>query len=124
MPVDILEHLAYLPCQQTLFAVVFRPFHGLWIKLSAQQRGGLAYRAMRGLFLVKMTNRRVQQCYYGVHPVTRSGVTDFLTRLDLVYLSLHAAAPDGGPIPTLEEDVDRALQWEKSPSIEGLPGNI
>jgi signal transduction histidine kinase/ligand-binding sensor domain-containing protein len=124
MPVDILEHLAYLPCQQTLFAVVCRSFHGLWIKLSAQQRGGLAYRVMRGLFLVQMTNRRVQQCYYCLHPVIRSALTDFLTRLGLVDLSLHAAAPDRGTVPTLGEDVDRALQWAISPSIEGFPRSI
>jgi len=33
LPVDIVEHLPYLPCQQTLFAVVRGPFHKLWINL-------------------------------------------------------------------------------------------
>jgi signal transduction histidine kinase/ligand-binding sensor domain-containing protein len=120
MPVDILEHLADLPCQQTLFAVVCRPFHGFWIKLSSQQRGGLAYRAMRGLFLVKMTNRRVQQRYYSLHPVARSALTGFLTCLRFVDLSLHAATSDGVTVAAPEKNVDRELQWTKSPPIGGF----
>jgi hypothetical protein len=57
MPVDIVEDLPYLPCQQTLFSVVRDPYHRLWIKLSSQQPSCLEYRAVRGLFLVKVTSR-------------------------------------------------------------------
>jgi hypothetical protein len=70
MSIDIVEHLPDLPCEQALFAVVCSLFHRLWIKLSSQQRGCLEYRAVRRLFLVKVTNGRIQQCYYIVHPVT------------------------------------------------------
>jgi hypothetical protein len=59
MPVDIVEHLPCLPCQQMLFSVVRGPFDGLWINLPSQQRGCLEYRAVRRLFLVKVTNGRI-----------------------------------------------------------------
>jgi len=94
MPVDIVEHLPCLPCQQTLFSVVFGSFQRLWINLAPQQRGCLEYRAVRRLFLVKVTNGRIQQCYYIVHPVTRSALTDLLTSWRFADLSLHAAASD------------------------------
>jgi hypothetical protein len=105
MPVDIVERLPYLPFQQTLFAVVRGLCHGSWIKLSSQQRGCLEYRAMRGLFLMKVTDGRIQQRYYIVHPV----------------VSLHAAASDRGTVSAPEKDVDRELQWTKSPPIGGFP---
>jgi hypothetical protein len=108
LPVDIVEHLPYLPCQQSLFCVVRGPCHRLWIKLSSQQRGCLEDRAVRGLFLVKLTNGCIQQCYYIEHPV----------------LSLHAAASDRRTVSAPEEDVDRELQWAKSHSIEGRSHSI
>jgi hypothetical protein len=42
-----------------LFSVVRGPFDGLWINLPSQQRGCLEYRAVRRLFLVKVTNGRI-----------------------------------------------------------------
>jgi hypothetical protein len=62
MPVDMVEDLACLPYLQTLFSVVRGRFHRLWTNLPSQQRAGLEYRAVRRLFLVKMTNGRIQQC--------------------------------------------------------------
>jgi hypothetical protein len=124
MPVDMVEHLPYLPCQQTLFYVARGPYHRLRIKLSSQQRGCLEDRAVRGLFLVKVANGCIQQCYYIVHPVTRTALTDLLTRLRFAHLSLHAAASDRGTVSAPEEDVDRELQWAKSPSMEGLRHSI
>ncbi len=117
MPVDIVEHLPCLPCQQTLFSVVRGPFHRLWINPPSQQRGCLEYRAVRRVFLVKVTNGRIQQRYYIVHPVTRSALTDLLTGLRFADLSLHCR----GTVSVPEKDVDRELQWTKSPPIEGLP---
>jgi len=107
MPVDIVEHLPCLPCQQSLFSVVRGPFHRLWINLPSQQRGCLEYCAVRRLFLVKVTNGRIQQCYYTVHPVTRSALTDLRTGLSFADLSLHCGATVSVP----DEDVDRELQW-------------
>jgi signal transduction histidine kinase/ligand-binding sensor domain-containing protein len=76
---------------------------------------------VRRLFLVKVTNGRIQQCYYIVHPVTRSALTDLLTSWRFADLSLHAAASDRGTVSASEKEVDRELQWTKAPSIEGLP---
>jgi hypothetical protein len=123
MPVDIVEHLPYLPREQTLFSVVCDPYHRLWIKLSSQQPSCLEYRAVRSLFLVKVTHGSVQQCYNIVHPAARSALTELLTGLRLADLSLHAAASDRGTVSAREKDVDRELQWTKSPSIEGLSQN-
>jgi hypothetical protein len=53
----------------------------LWINLPLQQRGCLEYRAVRGLFRVKVPNGRIQQCYDIAHPVARSALTDLLTGL-------------------------------------------
>ena len=79
MPVDIVEHFPCLPCEQTLLPIVRSPFHKLWINLPSQQRGCLEYRAVRGLFLMKVTNGRIQQCNYVEHPVTRSALIDLRT---------------------------------------------
>ena len=92
-------------------------FHRLWINLPSQQRGCLEYRAVRRLFLVKVTNGCIQQCYYVVHPVARSALTGLRTDLRFADLSLHC----GGTVSTSEKNVDRELQWTKAPSIEGLP---
>jgi hypothetical protein len=81
MPVDIVQHLPCLPCQQTLPSVVRGPFHRLRINLPLQQRGCLDYRAVRRLFRVQVTNGRIQQCYYMVYPVARSDLTGLLTGL-------------------------------------------
>jgi len=62
---------------------------------------------VRRLFLVKVTNGRIQQCYYTVHPVTRSALTDLRTGLSFADLSLHCGATVSVP----DEDVDRELQW-------------
>ena len=59
MPVDVVEHLPCLPSQQTFLSVVRGPFHRSWINLPSQQRGCLEYRAVRRLFLVKVTNGRI-----------------------------------------------------------------
>src|ERR1700678_2129463 len=69
MPVDMVEHLPCLPCQQTLFPVFCGPVRGLWINLSSQQQGSFDYRAVCRLSVAKMPNGRVQQCYYMVHPI-------------------------------------------------------
>jgi hypothetical protein len=70
MPVDMVEHLPYLPCEQTLFSVVRGPLHRLWINPPSQQRGSLEYRAVRRVFLVKVTDGHIKQRYYIVHPVS------------------------------------------------------
>src|SRR5258708_29991091 len=117
MPVDILKHLASLPREQTFFSVFRGPFHKLWINPHSQQRRCLEYRAVRRLFPVKVANGRIQQCYYMVHPVARSALTDLLTGFRFAVLSLHRRGTVSGP----EKNVDRELQWTKSPPIEGLP---
>jgi len=117
MPVDIVEHFPCLPCQQTLFSVVHGPFHRLWINLPSQHRGCLEYRAMRRVFPVKVTNGRIQQRYYIVHPIARSALTDLRTDLRFADLRWHCR----GTISALEEDVHRELQWTKAPPIEGVP---
>jgi hypothetical protein len=89
----------------------------LWINLPSQYRGCLEYRAVRRVFLVKVTNGRIQQRYYSVHPVTRSALTDLRTGLRFADLSLHCR----GTVSVPEADVDRELQWTLSPPIEGLP---
>jgi signal transduction histidine kinase/ligand-binding sensor domain-containing protein len=117
MPVDMVEHLPCLPCQQTLFPVVRGPFHRLWINLSSQHRGCLEYCAMRRLFPVKVTDGHIQQRYHMVHPAARSALTDLRTGLRFEGLCLHC----GGTVSAHEHEVDRELQWTKAPSIEGLP---
>jgi hypothetical protein len=117
MPVDVVEHLPCLPSQQTLLCVVRGPFDRPWINLPSQQRGCLEYRAVRRLFLVEVTNGRIQQCYYIVHPVARSALTGLRTDLRFADLSLHCR----GTVSRSEKNVDRELQWTKAPSIEGLP---
>jgi hypothetical protein len=89
MPVDMVEYLPSLPCQQTLFSVVRTLFRGLRVHLPAQQRGCFNYRAVRRLFVVKLSNGRIQQGYYMVHPVPRSPLTDLQTDLPLADFSLH-----------------------------------
>jgi signal transduction histidine kinase/ligand-binding sensor domain-containing protein len=117
MPVDIVEHLPRLPCQQALFSVVRAPFHRLRINLPSQQRGCFEYGAVRRLFLVKVSNGRIQQRDYIVHPVARSALTDLRTGLRFAGLRLHS----GGTVSVPDKYVDRELQWAKAPSIEGLP---
>jgi len=56
MPINIVEHFACLPCQQTFFSGVCGSFHRSFIDLPSQQRGRLEYRAVRGLLLVKVSN--------------------------------------------------------------------
>jgi hypothetical protein len=89
MPVDVVEHLPCLPSQQTLLSAVRGRFDRSWINLPSQQRGCLEYRAVRRLFLVEVTNGRIQQCYYIVHPVARSALTGLRTDLRFADLSLH-----------------------------------
>ena len=120
IPVDTVENLPCLPCQQTLFSVVRGSFQRLWINLPSQQRGCLEYRAVRQLFPMKMTNGRIQQCYYIEHPAARSALTDLRTGLRFPDLSLHCR----GTVSAPEKEVDRELQWRKTPSIEGLPTAI
>ena len=81
MPVDMVEYLSCLPCQQALFSVVRGPFHGVWTNLPSQQRGCLDYRAVRRLSLAKVSNGRIQQGYHMVHPVARPALADLLTGL-------------------------------------------
>ncbi len=97
MPVDMLEHLARLPCQQTLFSVARTLIRGLRVHLPAQQRGCFKYRAVRRLFVVKLTNGRIQQGYYVAHPVGRSPLADVRTRLHLADLGLHCQCLLDGP---------------------------
>ena len=59
MPINIVEHFACLPRQQTFFSVVRGLFHRLWFDLPSQQRGRLEYRAVCGLLLAKVTNGRI-----------------------------------------------------------------
>jgi len=68
MPINIVEHFACLPCQQTFFSGVRGSFHRLWFDLSSQQRGRLEYRAACGLFLAKVANGRIQERHDIVHP--------------------------------------------------------
>jgi hypothetical protein len=89
MPVDMVEHLPSLPCQQTLFSVVRTLFRGPRVHLPAQQRGRFNYRAVRRLFVVKLTNGRIQQGYYMVHPVPRSPLTERQSDLPLADFRLH-----------------------------------
>jgi signal transduction histidine kinase/streptogramin lyase len=117
MAVDVVEHFPCLPCQQTLFALIRGPFHWLWINLPSQQRGCLEYRAVRRLFLMKVTDGCIQERYYIVHPVTRSALTDIRIELRFAHLSLHCRET----VSAFDKDVDRELQWGKAPSIEGLP---
>jgi hypothetical protein len=89
MPVEMVEHLSSLPCQQTLFSLVGTLFRGLRVHLPAQQRGCFTYRAVRRLFVVKLTDGRIQQGYYMVDPVPRSHLTDVQTDLPLADFNLH-----------------------------------
>ncbi len=69
MLVDMVQDLASLPCQQALFSVVRTLCCGLRIHLPAQQGGCFEYRAVRRLFMVKLTHGRIQQGDDVVHPV-------------------------------------------------------
>ena len=122
MPVNVVEHLPGLPCQQALLASVASPFHRLWIDLPSQQRGCLEYRAVRRLFLVKVADGRIQQCYDSVHPVVRPALADIRTGLRFARLCWHRGCSlDGGTVAAPGRDVDRELQWRKYPPIEGFP---
>jgi hypothetical protein len=116
MPVDMVEDLACLPCQQMLSPSVGGPLYRSRINLPTQQRASLDYRTVRGLSLVKVSHGRIQQCDYMIHPIARSALTDLQTELRFTDLSLHCR----GTVSAPEKDVDRELQWAKAPSIEGL----
>jgi hypothetical protein len=93
MSVDMVEHLARLPGQEVLFCAFRGAFHQLRISLPSQQRGSLDYRSMRRLSLVKVSNGRIQKCYYMVHPIARSGLAELLAglayRLCLSEVTIH-----------------------------------
>ena len=89
MTVDVVEHFSCLPCQQTHFSGIRSPFCRLWINLPSQQRGSFQYRAVRRLFLMKVTDSRIQQCDYMVHPVARSALTRRRNDLRFADMSLH-----------------------------------
>jgi predicted nucleic acid-binding Zn-ribbon protein len=120
MPVDIVEHLEHLPCQQALSRAARNSNHRLWIKLTAQQRGCREYRAMRRLFLVKMADDTVKQGDSIVQPITGSVRGDPPTGLCFVGLSLHAAASGRGTVSAAGAHVDSELQWIKPPPFEGF----
>jgi hypothetical protein len=90
MPVDMIQYLASLPCQQTLFSIVRTLLRGLRIHLPAQQGGCFEYRPVRRLFMVQLTDGRIQQGDDMVHPVGRSTLTDTRTHGVMGELSLHA----------------------------------
>jgi hypothetical protein len=109
MAVDVFEHLACLPCEQTLFSVV--PRQRLWIDLPSQQRGCFEQGVVRRFLAVKPIDGRIHQGYYMVQPVNRSRRTG----LRLADLSLHEKT-----VSAPMRHVNRELQWIKAPSIEGL----
>ena len=122
MPVNMVEHLSGLPCQQALLASIAGPFHRLWIDLPSQERGCLEYRAVRRLFLVKVADGRIQQCYDSVHPVARPALAEVRTGLRFARFCWHRGCSlDGATVAAPYGDVDRELQWQKYPPIEGFP---
>lgn len=68
------------------------------------------------LFLVKMSNGRVQQCDDIVHPVARSAPPD-RTGLRVANLNMHCV----GTVSAAESDGNREFQGIKAPSSEGGP---
>jgi signal transduction histidine kinase/ligand-binding sensor domain-containing protein len=112
----MVEDLARLPCQQVLSPSVGGSLHRSRIDLPSQQRAGLDYRTVRGLSLVKLSDGRIQQGDYMMHPIARSALTDLQTELRFADLSLHCR----GTVSAPEKDVDRELQGAKAPSIEGF----
>ena len=87
VPLDVVHHLPNLPWQQTFFSIIRGSCRRLWINLPSQQRGCLEYRTVRGLFLVKLRDGRIQQRQDIVHPITRSALTNFRTGLRSACLS-------------------------------------
>jgi hypothetical protein len=88
----------------------------LWINLPSQQRGCLEYRTVRGLFLVKLRDGRIQQRQDIVHPITRSALTNLRTGLRFAGLSLHLTRP-----PIEERYQRRKKMWIAHCSGQNLP---
>jgi hypothetical protein len=67
MTINISTDFACLPGAQTPFSV-WSCLRGFGINLLPQQRGGLKYRAVNRLFVIQLTDSRIEQRDYVVHP--------------------------------------------------------
>jgi hypothetical protein len=67
MTIDIGTNLTGLPGAQAPSSVWSR-LRNFGINLLPQQRGCFKYRAVNRLFAIKLTNSRIEQCDYVVHP--------------------------------------------------------
>jgi hypothetical protein len=67
MTINISTHFACLPGAQTPFSV-WSCVRGFGINLLPQQRGGFKYRAVNRLFVIQLTDSRIEQRDYVVHP--------------------------------------------------------
>ena len=78
MTINIGTHFASLPGAQAPCSV-WRGLREFGINLLAQQRGGFKYRAVNCLFVIQLTNRRIEERNHVVHPFMRLSRTDLGT---------------------------------------------
>jgi len=69
--INMLHHLSYLPCQQSLLSVVRTLLRVLRSHLFAQQRSCFKYRAVRNRFVMNLANGCIEQRNHIPHPFAR-----------------------------------------------------
>lgn len=70
-PIDMIEHLPCLPCQQTLFSGVRIPWRRMRIRLPPQHRDCFEDRAVCGLLVMKLPDGHIEPLDHLVHPFMR-----------------------------------------------------
>jgi hypothetical protein len=96
MTINIGTHFARLPGAQAASSVCSR-LRDLGINLLPHQPGGFKDRAVSRLFAVKLTNSRIEQRDYVVHPFSWPCRGDLRHSLRLSEVSLHKPTPHISP---------------------------
>jgi hypothetical protein len=88
MTINVGTHFARLPGAQAPSSVWSR-LRDFGINLLPQQRGGFKYRAVNRLFVIQLTDSRIEQRDDVVHPFMRLCRTDLRTSGGLVNVHIH-----------------------------------
>jgi hypothetical protein len=96
MTINIRTHFARLPGAQVPSSVWSR-LRDFGINLLPHQPGGFKYRAVSRLFAIKLTNSRIEQRDYVVHPLAWPCRGDLRDSLRLSEVSLHKPTPHISP---------------------------
>jgi hypothetical protein len=88
LTINICTHFACLPGAQAP-SYVWSRWHDFGINLPSQQGGCFQYRVVNRLFAIKLTNSRIEQRDYVVHPFARPCRTYLRDSLCLSEVSAH-----------------------------------